>query len=186
MAEEQALSMELRAVDPSQRLITGVVAPYNETTFLTGAPSGERIRRGAFTKSIVQRGDKIALLRNHDRTRKLGKSRSFTETRDALVGEFVVNPGPDGDALLEDCRHGYLDALSVGFVPLQQTRGADGALEVVEARLGEVSMVALPAYEGAAMLSVREAQSLPDLLAPFTNRPNVDLSPIPPLRYRHH
>jgi HK97 family phage prohead protease len=168
--------MELRNVEPDERLIVGIVVPYDETTYLTGDPAGERIRRGAFTKGISQRGDRIPLLRNHDRARKLGRSRSFTETREALVGEFIVNDGAPGDELLSDVRAGYLDSLSVGFVPLQRSRDGDGVNVIVEAKLGEVSMVALPAYEGAAMLSVRNAQNLDDLLKPFVNRPHVDLS----------
>ncbi|MET0767371.1 MAG: HK97 family phage prohead protease [Aeromicrobium sp.] len=174
------LVMELRTVQPEERLIVGVVAPYDETTYLTGDPAGERIRRGAFAKSINERGDRIPLLRNHDRERKLGKSRSFTETPEALIGEFLVNEGEHGDELLADVRRGYLDSLSVGFVPMRRSRDSDGVNVVVEAKLGEVSMVALPAYEGAAMLSVRNAQSLDDLLKPFVNRPHVDLSPIAP------
>jgi phage head maturation protease len=71
--------------------------------------------------------------------------------------------------------------MSVGFKPLRHERGDDGVREVVEAMLVEVSVVGVPAYEGAAMLAVRSAQSLDDLLAPFANRPAVNLSPIPPL-----
>lgn len=178
------LLMALRHVAEAERVIVGVVAPYDETTYLTGDPRGERIRRGAFTRSIQHRGDKIALLRNHDRSRKLGTSRRFSEEPDGLVGEFLVNVGAPGDELLEECRNGYLDGLSVGFVPIHAERGSDGALEVTEAKLGEVSMVAVPAYEGAAMLSVRNAQDLDKLLAPFTNRPAVNLDPIPPILYR--
>jgi HK97 family phage prohead protease len=178
------LVMELRSVTEAERVIVGVVAPYDETTYLTGDPHGERIRRGAFARSIEHRGDKVALLRNHDRQRKLGTSRCFREAADGLVGEFVVNVGPPGDELLEECRHGYLDGLSCGFVPIRSQRGADGALEILEAKLGEVSMVALPAYQGAAMLSVRNAENLSELLAPFANRPTVNLDPIPPILYR--
>ena len=113
--------------------------------------------------------------------RLLGRSRRLTETEEGLVGEFVVNEGPRGDTLLEDARGGYLEGLSVGFSPLRHERGDDGVREVVEARLVEVSMVGIPAYEGAAVMAVRNAQSLDELLAPFANRPAVDLSPIPPL-----
>ena len=184
MDARNELVMELRSVQESQRLITGVVVPYDETTYLTGDPAGERIRRGAFTKSIQERSGKIPLLRNHDRNVKLGNSRTFTEGPEGLIGEFVVNEGPLGDGLLEECRHGYLDSLSCGFAPVQSRRGPDGALEIHEAKLGEVSMVALPAYAGAAMLSVRNAQDLSELLAPFANRPQVNLDPIPPILYR--
>jgi HK97 family phage prohead protease len=178
------LVMEMRSVAEAERVIVGVVAPYDETTYLTGDPSGERIRRGAFSRSIEHRGGKIPLLRNHDRERKLGRSRAFREAPEGLIGEFLVNEGAPGDELLEECRHGYLDGLSCGWVPVRVGRGADGVREILEAKLGEVSMVALPAYQGAAMLSVRNAQDLSELLAPFAARPAVNLSPIAPILYR--
>lgn len=63
-------------------------------------------------------------------------------------------------------------------------RSADGAREIAEAKLVEVSLVAIPAYEGSGLLAVRNAQSLDDLLAPFANRPDVNLSPMPHIGYR--
>ena len=175
------LPMELRSVDESERIVTGIVAPYDEVSFLTPDPNGERILRGAFKKSISQRQGKIPLCRGHEHGVKLGTSRRFTDDGTGLVGEFVVNRGDKGDELLEDLRDGYLDSMSVAFQPLVVGRGADGVREVKEARLYEVSMVAIPAYQGAAMLSVRDAQDLAELLAPFANRPDVNLAPLPPI-----
>ena len=97
------------------------------------------------------------------------------DLRQVLVEEHT------GDELLSDCRNGYLDSMSVGFQPITVNRGADGVREVKEARLLEVSMTAIPAYAGAALLAVRNAQSLDDMLAPFRNRPDVNLAPIPPM-----
>lgn len=173
------LVMELRRVDADERCVTGVVAPYDEVTYLTPDPDGETIRRGAFKRSINGRHNKIPLLRNHDTNRVLGCSQAFTESDAGLEGRFVVNPGGPGDDLLEECRHGYLRGMSIGFRPLKTERGPGGVRHIVEARLVEVSMVAIPAYEGAAMLSVRNAQDLDALLAPFAARPDVNLAPIP-------
>lgn len=177
--------MELRDVRESERVVIGVVAPYDEISYLAGDPRGERIKRGAFAKSIAQRAAAIPLLRNHDRGSKMGTSRTFAETPDGLLGEFVVNPGDAGDALLEDARNGYLGAMSAGFLPLgHHNRATDGVREVHEAKLVEVSLVALPAYEGSGVLSVRNAQNLETMLAPFMARPDVNLAPLPPFGYR--
>jgi HK97 family phage prohead protease len=184
--------MELREVDEPRRLVVGVVAPYDEVSFLTPDPNGERIRRGAFAKSIRQRGAKIPLLRGHAKTSgttdrptgiRYGLSRSFDDGPEGLLGEFVVNHGDLGDRLLEDCRDGYLGAMSAGWVPLNASRGADGVREITEAKLVEVSLVAVPAYDGA-LVAVRNAQDLDELLAPFRARPDVNLDPIAPLAYR--
>jgi HK97 family phage prohead protease len=180
-----ALNMELRSVQTSERLVVGMVSPYDELTYLVPDPGGERIRRGAFAKSIAQRSAKIPLLRNHDRSARMGVSRSFQETPEGLLGEFLVNEGPAGDQLLEDARNGYLGSMSAGFLPLGHShRGPDGAREVAEARLVEVSLVAVPAYEGGGMLAVRNAQDLDAILAPFRNRPDVNLDPLPIIGYR--
>jgi uncharacterized protein len=180
------LVMELRSVQEPERSITGVVAPYDETTYLV--PGGERIRKGAFARTIENHAratrKKIGLYRNHQHDYRLGVARRFTEAAEGLIGEFVVNAGRRGDEFLEECQHGYYAGMSVGMMPVRTAAGADGAREILEAALGEVSMVGFPAYEGAALLSVRSAQNLDELMAPFVNRPAVNLDPIPPLLYR--
>jgi HK97 family phage prohead protease len=178
------LAMELRDVDAGARTIVGCVAPYDEVSYMTPDPSGERIRRGAFARSIQHRGAKVPLLRSHDREVRYGVSRSFAEDAAGLLGEFVVNHGDQGDQLLEECRDGYLAAMSAGWLPLDARRGADGVREITEAKLVEVSLVAVPAYEGATMLAMRSASDLDAMLAPFRARPDVNLAPVPPIVYR--
>ena len=69
------LAMEIRAVTESVREVVGIVAPYDETSFLV--PGGERIVRGAFQRSIDHRSTKIPLLDNHKRDLVMGRSTSF-------------------------------------------------------------------------------------------------------------
>lgn len=179
---DHVLAMELRDVRTTERLVVGVVMPYNEVSYLTPDPMGERVLRGCFARSIAARGGKVPLVRGHDHAgRRYGVSQSFAEQPDGLVGTFRVNDGEPGDVLLEDCRNGYLPAMSCGFQPVRTQRGADGVREVVEAKLVEVSMVGVPAYEGAAMLAVRAAQPI---VPAFPPRPDVNLEPIAPLAYR--
>jgi HK97 family phage prohead protease len=171
------LCMEIRAVDPDERTITGVAAPYDEVTYMTRDPSGERITRGAFGKSIRQRETRIPLCVNHDHSHAVGMSRSWLDDGSGLTGVFAVRPGARGDEVLDDVRSGYLPALSVGFSSLVRTRGADGVVEVREAKLHEVSLVLIPAYEGAQLIGVRASVTVADMLAPFANPPAVDLTP---------
>lgn len=180
------MTMDVRNVDAPGRTITGVVAPYDELTYLTPNPRGERITRGAFRRSIQNRGDKIPLCRGHGHEMVMGVSRTFLEDASGLIGEFVVNPGALGDAFLEDVRNGYLPYMSVGFIPTSGgvEKGEDGVAEIREAKLVEVSMVGIPAYEGAALLSVRNAETTSDLFAPFRDVPKWDLDPLPPFVYR--
>lgn len=175
------LAMDIRSVDVVERVMVGVVAPYDEVSYLVPDPGGERISRGAFKKSISERASQIPLYRNHDHSTQLGRSKSFEDTDTGLVGVFTINEGPKGDDFLEDLRNGYLGGLSVGFMTLgQPSRGDDGVREVREAKLLEVSAVGMPAYESAALMAVRNARPVvEDLMTPFRNRPDVNLEPIP-------
>lgn len=149
------LAMELRGADMDARTITGTVVPYDEVSYLVPDPSGERIARGAFAKSIRQRADRVPLFRNHEHGVMLGSSRSWADGADGLTAVFGVRPGQLGDEVLEEVRGGWLPGLSVGFRALTRARGQDGVTEVREAQLAEVSLVTIPAYEGA--LVTREA-----------------------------
>lgn len=178
------LDMEIRGVEVSRREIVGQVAPYDETSYLTGDPRGERLLRGCFAKSIRQRGDRIPLCigHNHGADRgAVGMSRGWQEGAEGLVGTFAVRADARGDEVLADVHDGYLPALSVGFAPLPAAmrRGGDGALEITEAALKEVSLVIVGAYDGARVLATRAAVPLPDLAAMFPPAPVVDLSPLP-------
>ena len=119
------LHMEIRNVDMSERTITGVCAPYDEVSYLVPDPNGERIIRGAFSKSLRQRADKVLLFRGHDHSRAVARSRTFADNDNGLVGVFHARPSLLGDEALEEARDGYLPGMSVGFKPLQQRRGED-------------------------------------------------------------
>lgn len=174
------LPMELRGVSEDARTVEGVVVPYDELSYLTPNPHGERVRRGAFTKSAAQRGDKVFLFRAHDHAHPVGKAVGFTDEADGLHGRFAIRSSVLGDETLDDIREGYLPGMSMGFAPLQTRRGHDGATEVVEGRLLEVSLVALGAYEGARVLALRTPWNTEHAPKPVP----IDLSPtMPPWVY---
>lgn len=173
------LAMELRAVDADERTVTAVVAPYDEVSYLTRDPAGERIIRGAFAKSIAQAGRKIQLRAGHDpNPAAVGHAVSWDEDESGLTGTFALSRSRRGDEVLEELREDNYGGVSVEFLPLQHTRGKDGVREVREARLFAAALVGMPAYENARIVAVR-AKSLDEWLVPFLNRPVVDLSPVP-------
>jgi len=174
------LAMELRSIDVEKRTLVGVCVPYDETSYLAPNPNGERVRRGAFTKSIAQRGDRIYLNREHNKEATVGRSVRFDDDAEGLVGEFHIRRCALGDDTLAELNDGYWPHLSVGFKALQMGRGTDGATEVVEAYLGHVALVKTPAYEGAGVLGLRTA-NLEEVMAGFGPRPELDLTPIAPL-----
>lgn len=172
--------MQLREVDTRGRTITGIVAPYDEVSLFTESPSGERIMRHAFQRSIAHRGDAIPLCLNHDHTTAVGISREWKDDGACLVGVFQMRDTPLAEQAIRDVDDKVLQAMSVGFLPIDRGRGSDGVIEVREARLIEVSLVMAGAYDGARVLAARMARQSEALLAPFQNPPALPVAFIPP------
>lgn len=169
-------ALELRVPDTAERIVEGVVVPWNETSYLTADPRGERFRPGSLTRTIKERGDRVKLFRAHDHGVAVGKPLAWKSTEAGLWAQFRIAATPAGDDVLLELREGMLDAFSVGFLPKRDTRGADGAREIIEAQLHEVSVCPIGAYDGARVLAMRTPArfTLPTLAA----MPEIDLSPV--------
>jgi len=155
---------ELLRASTTGREIFGTILPYNETVEIRefGTVYRERFQAGSFSRSLRERGDKIRLFTQHDSTRKLpvGKAVELTEHPDSLRAAFAIAATRDGDDILELVRSGTVDSFSVGFKPLKQ-RMDGNVLVRTECALIEVSLVGIPAYEGATVAGIRQAQHNP-------------------------
>ena len=187
VVEQPALSRDFPGVDlqvradSTGRTVTGIVVPFDRVaTVSDGGPSYEEsFRRGAFTKTIAERGDRVKLLSHHDRGRNpLGRATLLREDAAGLYGEFAVSRTTAGDEALELVRDGALDSFSVGFAPVKQMRTGKVTVRT-EVHLREASLVTFPAYEDARIAAVRsltpaELEELAGML-----RDAIDLSPTP-------
>jgi len=164
----EPVDLEVRATG-EHRTVFGLVAPFDSPTPIVeyGRSFTEVIRRGAFTRTIRERGPaKVKLLAQHDaRAMPLGRATDLVEDSRGLVGSFRISRTTAGDEALELLRDGALDAFSIGFtVPTGGERWAnDGSRELLELRLHEVSLVNFPAYEGALVAGVRAAAYDPEV-----------------------
>jgi HK97 family phage prohead protease len=164
--------LELRVASESERLVEGIVVPWGETSFLTPDPKGERFRSGSLNRTLTDSMDRVKLLINHDTNARAGKAVAWKNTDAGCWMQFRLAKTPAGDAALTEIHEGMLDAFSVGFRPLRETRAADGAREVIEAALHEVSVCPIGAYDGARVLAYRTpSRGLPPM-------PQVNLSPV--------
>jgi uncharacterized protein len=145
------------------RTIFGIVMPYDQEARVNDGfgPYTEVFRAGSFAKSIRERGDRIKLLVNHEKLRSLpiGKAVKWREDTRGLYGEFRVSETAAGDEALTLVRDGVADSFSAGFMPIQpgphEPIPDSGLVERIEAKLGETSLVAFPAYEGATVMGYR-------------------------------
>lgn len=157
------------------RTVVGIVAPFDHPAVIhvRGGSFTEMIRRGAFARTIAERGaNRVKLLALHnERAMPLGRAHTLREDTAGLYGELRISKTTAGDEALELLRDGALDAFSIGFtVPGDGERWSrDGSTrELIAVRLHEVSLVNFPAYETARVVAVRAAydpEHDPDLLA---------------------
>ena len=184
-----AFNIDWRApVSTDERIVGGIAVPWNETTFLAGHAAGERFLPGSLTRSVKARGDRLKLFRGshgHDMI-PVGRAVALDARHaDGLYTTWRIALTATGDQTLEEVREGLLDSFSVGFRLLKDRRGADGAREIVEAELAEVTLLPSGAYDGARVLEVRAPVLGPaDLTAWLLAHPvpTVDRTPLPELR----
>lgn len=160
------------------RTVVGIAVPFDAPTPIRDASGSytELFRRGAFAKTISERGDRVKFLAQHDRrAMPLGRATLLREDAAGLYAEFRVSQTRDGDDALALIRDGALDALSIGFRPVKDVWNRDRSMvERTEARLDEVSAVSFPAYDGALIAGVRTAVTdLSDLIAALIDDPEA-------------
>ncbi len=176
--------LSIRA-DADGRTVSGIVVPFDTVARVSdgGRPYQERFQRGAFRKTIAERGDRVKLLLQHDHREPIGRATLLREDPAGLYGEFRVSAVPAGDHAIELVRDGVIDSFSVGFGKVKER--ADGDVTVrTEVALREASLVTFPAYDDARISGLRAAlESLPaderdELL--HTLRVTADGQPTPP------
>jgi HK97 family phage prohead protease len=144
--------------DGDGRTVHGLAVPFDrEATVDDGfGPYSEVFRRGAFARTINAGVNRVKLLGNHDRRKfPLGAATMLREDTAGLLGEFRVSKTREGDDALELVRDGAFDSFSVSFTPVKERKTGKSMIERLEVKLREVSLVAFPAYEGAAIAGVR-------------------------------
>lgn len=161
-----AADLEVRSAGDG-RTIHGIVVPFDHVARVSdgGPPYDEAFQRGAFAKTIVERGDRVKLLSQHaSRTNPLGKALTLREDAAGLYGEFYVSRTTAGDEALELVRDGALDSFSVGFAPVKHEKRGRVTWRT-EVALREASLVTFGAYDGALVGGVRALDLTPEDLA---------------------
>ena len=158
MTDRQVRSVDMSEfeVRASLREISGVVVPFNTPTRIGNYV--ETFQRGAFARTIVERGTRVKLLFAHDLARPLGRAVSLVEEQRGLVGTFKVANTAAGNDALELIANGAIDSFSVGFQPVvDDWSQARDRVTRTECKLLETSLVTLPAFETARIESMRSA-----------------------------
>jgi HK97 family phage prohead protease len=113
---------------------------------------GTRFMKGAFSRSIQERGPKsnakykITVLWMHDTRDPIGMPTVIEERDAGLYAEWEADDVPNGDRALKQIRSGTLNNFSFGFKPIwdkMEYNSQDDCIEVMEAELLELSPVTM-------------------------------------------
>lgn len=146
----KTLALEVKDIDEKEGIISGYFASFD-----TIDSDNDVIRKGAFKKSIQERGPKsegnrrIAHLRNHDWDRQIGKIIELDEDEYGLKFTSKMGRSTEGKDALLDYQDGILREHSIGFnyigdkikfVEDSELR-EDGHFDITEVKLWEGSGV---------------------------------------------
>jgi HK97 family phage prohead protease len=125
------------------------------------------MRKGAFAKTIADRGDKIKIQFNHGMDPRfgelpLGRIDTIIERDDGLYVEAQLSKTSTNDDLIELINDGAIDGMSIRFSVIRdewddEDENALPMRTITEAALFEVGPVVWPAYE-ATSVGIRSAQ----------------------------
>ena len=124
---------------------------------------GEIVERGAFTKTIAERGDKVLFCWQHNKHEIIGKIVELREDQKGLYFRAQFAPTPRGQEARELLKMGALGGFSFGFNVLQETqeRLSNGRpiTRLKQLRLTEISAVSQPCNEEALPLGVKSVEA---------------------------
>lgn len=137
--------------------ISGLAVPWDVIATVSDGTSVQ-FARGAF--DVSQKAAK--LIENHDMSQLRGVVSTLTDSPAGLEFEATLadtRASRDAVALLQA---GAYDSVSVGAHPITFTTDPAGVMTVTEARLVELSLVAVPAYAEAVITQVAATAADPD------------------------
>jgi HK97 family phage prohead protease len=142
--------------------IEGLAAGYGNVD-----SHGDVIAPGAFATSIATAKASNhwpVMLLHHDPSRPVGRWDSFAETPSGLVAKGTLALGAtDGKEAMALLKAGALTGLSVGFYEAKRSYGGDGVKTITEAKLMEVSLVAMPSNPKTRISSIKSIGNVRDI-----------------------
>ena len=137
-----------------RRTISGIAVPYGvDATVSDGTVV--RVLEGALPVD----GKAPRLLMNHDSTSAIGLVISRESTSEGMLFTAKISDTLKGNEAITLMKDGVLDSVSIGITPYDFAYDKDGVMEIKRANWSELSIVAIPAFQGAQITEI--AASIP-------------------------
>jgi hypothetical protein len=135
----KSYSLDLKDIDNKQGIVTGYFSNFD-----TKDSDGDVIRKGAFTKSIMENGPegkgRVKHLFNHDPGKPLGLIQVLKEDDYGLYYESKVGTHSLGQDFIKMAESGLIKEHSIGFITLKESKNAkEDFNEIFEVKLYEGS-----------------------------------------------
>ena len=150
--EYKALNFKADDVNTGARTFAGYASTFDADL------GNDIISKGAFNKTLKERGDRVKILWQHNDP--IGKPLSMTPDSKGLFIEGKISKTRLGDEAVELMNDGVIDQMSIGFsIPSGKSeRDSKGMRLINEVKLFEFSLVTFPMNENAIITSVKSAR----------------------------
>lgn len=143
-----SLDFEVRSFDVEERIVTGVAIPWGEIINIGDA-------KETFVRGSVSIGENTPLFYQHKEP--IGRVISGEDTEDGFLVRAKISKTATGDDVIQLLKDQVVTGMSIGFSP-QHNHLADGVTHRMKAKVHEVSLVGVPAYTQAKVLSYRSEE----------------------------
>jgi HK97 family phage prohead protease len=146
-------SQEIQAADTERRIVSGLIAPYNEVGNTSAGPVV--FERGSIS---IPDATQIKLLAQHQQDKPVGRMISSSDSTEGVYGSFRLSMSSRGQDALTLAQENLVSGLSVG-VDVTASKPMDGYLLVTAAVLKEVSLVESAAFSSASVTDIAAARA---------------------------
>ena len=168
------IDLSIKDIDTAGRRVKIMLSKFNNVD-----SDGDIIVKGAFTKSILERGSesqsnrKIKFLRYHDFEHQIGTFKKLEETADGLIAYGELSRSTKGNDAFLDYQDGVITEHSIGFQTINDKIEVrqDGTQILKEVILWEGSAVTFGANSETPLFSVSKGNS-EDYLAKLNKKMN--------------
>lgn len=117
--------------------------------------SGDKVRKGAFSASLLSHVQALPMLFNHETDIPIGVWDSAIEDEVGLYvcGRLFLGT-PEADRVARLITQGSVSGLSIGFRTLRHAQRVDGGRDLFDLELWEVSIVAFPMLPSARLTEI--------------------------------
>lgn len=155
MHDKKVVGFDFKAVDEKAGTFSGIASVYGNVDLQCDV-----VMPGAFTKTLRENDGQVPLLWQHDMDQPIGIARLTDSASGLLVSGEVDLDTAEGRRAHSALLKRYVKGLSIGYDTVQAKNRSDGARELHELKLWELSIVTFPANTRAVVTDAKQTDGV--------------------------